>query len=93
MSLIVGHAAPDIGFLAADTLLSFPNGLNLEVSRGSNSKGRFGETPKPAREARALPRANRLSALSAVRNQSLPKRSSSTPRRTSSTRMGAAKKL
>ncbi len=90
MSLIVGHAAPDIGFLAADTLLSFPNGLNLEVSRGSNSKGRFGETPKPAREARALPRANRLSA---VRNQSLPKSSSSTPRRTSSTRMGAAKKL
>ncbi len=55
MSLIVGHAAPDIGFLVADTLLSFPNGLNLEVSRGSNSKGRFGETPKPAREARALP--------------------------------------
>jgi len=27
MSLIVGHAAPDIGFLVADTLLSFPNEL------------------------------------------------------------------
>jgi len=30
MSLIVGQAALDIGFLVADTLLSFPNGLNLE---------------------------------------------------------------